>query len=219
MIKTILFDLDGTLADTAQDLCYALNILCDKYHNSSPSEAEVSACVSRGSQAMIKLAFPEVVDDETKLNQMWDEFLSIYGDNIMIHTKLYKDMDIVLDQLEQQQLPWGIVTNKNTYLTKRLLACLKLDKRAACVVCGDTLAVRKPSPQPILHACELINSNPKHTVYIGDSIIDIKAGNQAGTYTLIAGYGYLTDTDEPTQWQADGYVHCPVDIPQAISRL
>jgi phosphoglycolate phosphatase len=118
----------------------------------------------------------------------------------------------VLDVLEGSGLPWGIVTNKPGWLTAPLLAALGLDGRAACAVSGDTVAERKPHPLPLLHAAQLVGVDPAHCIYVGDAERDIQAGRAAGMTTVVAAYGYLSDEEDPRQWQPHGVVHEPGEL-------
>lgn len=218
MIKHVLFDLDGTLADTAPDLANALNAVRETHQLEPLSLDTIRPTVSLGGAAMIKLAFGlEEQDDE--FPAIRDEFLGYYRDNIANESTLFEGIEEVLQSLEAAQINWGIVTNKTTWLTTPLLKELQLDKRTRCIVCGDTTEYRKPHPAPIIHACELLQSQPVETVYIGDAERDIQAGRQAGTHTLIAMYGYIEENADPENWQADGMVHSPREINESIDAL
>jgi phosphoglycolate phosphatase len=121
-------------------------------------------------------------------------------------------MKIVLKHLEDRQLPWGIVTNKPARFACRLLNALHLDQRAACIVCGDTLATRKPHPGTILHACDQVKQSPNDCLYVGDAAIDVIASKSAGVRSLVALYGYIHEKEDPFSWKADGYIAKPDDI-------
>jgi N-acetyl-D-muramate 6-phosphate phosphatase len=218
MIDNILFDLDGTLADTALDLANALNAIRLKHNLPKLPSKLIRPSVSLGGNAMIKLAF-DLEEGEPGFDDIRDQFLNHYLENIAQETQLFEGMEEVLLSLENDNKTWGIVTNKSSWLTDPLLEALSLDKRAACVVCGDTLEQRKPHPAPILHACKLIQSEPSSTIYIGDAQRDIEAGRRAGTKTLIALYGYIDDDDDPDSWCADGMVSSPHEINDKLSEL
>jgi N-acetyl-D-muramate 6-phosphate phosphatase len=217
MIKHILFDLDGTLADTANDLANALNAIRLNHDLPELPKDLIRPTVSLGGNAMIKLAF-DLEEGNTRFETIRDEFLNHYRANIAQETRLFDGMEEVLQSLESENKPWGIVTNKPSWLTDPLLKAMSLDKRAACVVSGDTLEYRKPHPAPILHACKLMQSKPATTIYIGDAQRDIEAGRRAGTKTLTALYGYIDDND-PAAWCADGMVSSPHEIINILSEL
>ncbi len=218
MIKNILFDLDGTLADTAPDLANALNAIRLKHGLEKLPLETISPTVSLGGNAMIKLAF-DLEEGDSGFDEIRDQFLNHYLENIAEETRLYEGMENILRTLENNNKTWGIVTNKSSWLTKPLLEALSLDKRTACVVSGDTLEHKKPHPAPVLHACKLIQADPASTVYIGDAQRDIEAGRNAGTKTLIALYGYIDKNDDPESWNADAMVISPDEINDKLSEL
>lgn len=210
-VNAVLFDLDGTLLDTAPDLGNALNILLTRYHQPPQSLAAIRTVASNGSLGLLKLGFgmDDLHPDYPKFR---DELLQTYFNNLAAETRLFQGMETVLTTLENNNIAWGIVTNKPGWLTEPLLQQLNLDKRAQCIVSGDTLAVRKPHPEPLWHACEIIKITPQETIYIGDCERDIEAGRRAGMRTLIAKYGYIALEDTPETWQADGMLNHPEEI-------
>lgn len=211
MINTILFDLDGTLADTAADLGNALNAIRAEQNLPPITHDIIRPTVSAGSEAMIKLAFG-LQKGDAGFAEIRAEFLERYLKNIAQETRLFDGIAEVINTIETENKIWGIVTNKSTRLTEPLLQKLALDHRVDCVVCGDTLTRRKPHPAPILHACRLTNSSPESTVYIGDTQRDIEAGHRAGAKTLVALYGYIDKNEDPGSWLADGMVASPGEI-------
>ena len=211
MIKTVLFDLDGTLADTALDLANALNEIRTRNNLAALPLETIRPSVSLGGNAMIKLAF-DLDEGDTGFDEKREDFLSHYANNVANETKLFDGIEEVLNFIEQNGNAWGIVTNKSTWLTEPLISLLELDKRAACIVCGDTLEHRKPHPLPILHACKLTKTEPAESIYIGDAQRDIEAGIRAGTRTLVALYGYIDDNEDPEDWNADDMVSTPIEI-------
>tara|TARA_R110002096_G_scaffold14333_1_gene49915 strand:+ start:795 stop:1451 length:657 start_codon:yes stop_codon:yes gene_type:complete len=216
MIEHILFDLDGTLADTANDLANALNAIRLQHGLTALPKEVIRPTVSLGGNAMIKLAF-DLEEGDTGFEIIRDEFLNYYRANIAQETRLFDGMEKLLISLESENKPWGIVTNKSSWLTEPLLKALSLDERAACVISGDTLEEKKPHPAPILHACRLMQSDPATTIYIGDAQRDIEAGRRAGTKTLIALYGYIDDDDDPADWGADDMVNNASEIYEKLS--
>ncbi len=218
MIKDVLFDLDGTLADTAPDLANALNAVRQSHNLEALSLATIRPTVSLGGNAMIKLAFG-LEESDPGFSEIRDEFLNYYRDNIATESALFEGIEQVLQRLEQSDMNWGIVTNKTEWLTMPLLQALDIDQRASCVVCGDTTEYRKPHPAPVIHACELMQSQPETTVYIGDAERDIESGRRAGTKTVVAMYGYIEEGVDPKAWCADDFVNTPGDIHECLARL
>ncbi|MCW9025338.1 MAG: HAD-IA family hydrolase [Gammaproteobacteria bacterium] len=210
-IKTVLFDLDGTLADTAPDLAAALNsVLVNNGRESLPYET-IRPVVSHGGQALIKLGF-QLESDDPGFDPLRQELLDYYQQNIATHTCLFPGMDTILEIIENSGLNWGVVTNKPAWLTEPLMEALHLSQRAASIVSGDTLDERKPHPAPLLYACEQAGSKAKECLYVGDAERDIIAGNRAGMTTLVALFGYLDETDTPNKWNADAMIHTPEEI-------
>ena len=207
----VLFDLDGTLLDTAPDLTAALNRLRRERGDPELSPAAIRPTVSHGSPGMLKLGFGLEPDDAryAELNQ---RFLALYREAIAVQTALFPGMAEVLTHLEAVGIPWGVVTNKPGWLTEPLLKALALWARAACVVSGDTLDKRKPDPEPLWYACERVGVAPACALYVGDAERDVQAGNRAGMTTLVAGFGYLGAEDRPEEWGATGWLERPADL-------
>jgi len=216
-IRTVLFDLDGTLADTAPDLAYALNcVLTEQGCDPLPFET-IRPVVSHGGIALIKLGFG--IDEQAEEFQpLRQRLLDIYRENIARETRLFEGMETLLDTLEQNGLNWGVVTNKPAWLTEPLLEALAIRQRAAAVVSGDTLPERKPHPAPMLLACEQAGSDAAHCLYVGDAERDITAGRNAGMHTLIALFGYIGEQDQPASWQADGMLEHALGILDWLER-
>ncbi|MCK5002648.1 MAG: HAD-IA family hydrolase [Gammaproteobacteria bacterium] len=211
MIKTVLFDLDGTLIDTAPDMAAALDQLCREEDQLLLAFDKVRPVVSDGSVALVKLAFGHELEDD-RLEYLKTRYLDIYKQKIAVHSKLFEGTQAVLDFIEQHGLNWGVVTNKPGWLTVPLMEALGLAEHAACIVSGDTTENRKPHPEPMYHACELAGSQAEECMYIGDAHRDIEAGNNAGMKTLIALYGYIGELEDTKNWKAD---HC-IDKPEEI---
>ncbi len=210
-INTILFDLDGTLLDTAPDLAFALNqVLIEQQREPLPFE-QIRPWVSHGGKTMIRQGF-NFSDDEPEIDIIHKRFLAIYSSHIADKSGFFPNMETVLTSLENKGLKWGIVTNKPAWLTDPLLQKLELTNRSACNVSGDTLSQSKPHPAPLLYACKLLDTIPKKCIYVGDAERDIEAGKRAGMQTLVAAYGYLSTTDIPEQWGADGILQQSLDL-------
>ncbi|MES9856447.1 MAG: HAD-IA family hydrolase [Sedimenticola sp.] len=215
VIRLVLFDLDGTFADTAPDLAYALNCTLQKYgHQELPFET-IRPHVSHGGIALIRAGFG-IEQEHSHFEAYRQDLLDIYIKNISRETRLFPGMAQVLAQLESQQLPWGIVTNKPDWLTDPLMEEMGLADRAACIVSGNTTGNSKPHPEPILHACKLAGRKPHECLYVGDAERDIEAGRRAGTATMTALFGYLDEGDHPEQWGADSEISHPLEILQQI---
>ncbi|MEJ2059545.1 MAG: phosphoglycolate phosphatase [Gammaproteobacteria bacterium] len=209
-IRTVLFDLDGTLADTAPDLAQALNTLLVEQGREPLPYAHIRNRVSHGATALIELGFPEVAGDGVA--HLRQRLIDLYAENRHLETRLFPGMEAVLGWLEKKGLSWGVVTNKPTALTEPLLHMLGLDGRAASVVCGDTLENRKPHPDPLLLACNQAGSAAAECVYVGDAQRDVEAAHAAGMPALIALYGYISPDDDVESWRADSHINEPREI-------
>lgn len=210
-IRLVLFDLDGTFADTAPDLAYALNCTLERHGRAPLPFDQIRPHVSHGGIALVRAGFG-IDQDDPGFEQYRQDLLSIYKGNINRETRLFPGMAEVLGGLESRQLPWGIVTNKPDWLTDPLMEAMGLAQRAACIISGNTTAHSKPHPEPILYACRSLDCPPEACLYVGDAERDIEAGRRAGTATLTALFGYLDDGDTPEQWGADGEVNHPIEI-------
>ncbi len=209
--RTVLFDLDGTLVDTAPDLALALNGLRGEMGLRSLPFERIRPEVSHGGTALIRLGFGRSPGD-AEFAPLRQRFLEIYEQNLTTNTRLFPGMEELLDHLEQREIRWGVVTNKPGWLTRPLMERLALSRRAACIVSGDTLEHSKPHPAPMLHACHQTGSAPGECMYVGDAQRDIEAGRGAGMRTLVALFGYIGERDDPRQWKADGMVEHPRQI-------
>lgn len=210
-IAGVLFDLDGTLLDTAPDMALALNIQRE-LHNLAPLPySEIRPYVSHGALAMLRIGFAIGADDEN-FQGMREQYLQIYSENIAVKTRLFDDVEDVLQQLEQRSVKWGVVTNKPEFLTKPLLRQLNLDSRASTVISGDTIEPRKPNPAPLFAACKEAGLTPSQCVYVGDAERDIAAGRGAGMKTVLANWGYISPEDNTQKWEADMTVESPFEL-------
>jgi phosphoglycolate phosphatase len=206
--RAVLFDLDGTLADTGPDLAFALNETLRHFQCDPLPYAAIRPVVSHGAIALVRLGFG-MQPDAPGFAARRQFLLDVYAENLCRETVLFPGMAQVLEHLEARDLPWGIVTNKPAWLTDPLIEAMQLGGRAGCVVSGDTCANRKPHPEPILHACALLDSEPAASWYVGDAGRDIQAGKAAGCLTIAALYGYLHPEDPPDTWQADLTIDSP----------
>lgn len=210
-IRTILFDLDGTLLDTAPDLAAALNTVLEENRQPLLPLESIRRVVSHGGSALIKLGF-KLQQDDPRFDPLRQRLLTVYRENISRHTTLFPGMDLLLRDIEQRGLNWGVVTNKPGWLTDPLMKDLQLYHRALCVISGDTLQHCKPHPAPLLHACQLANCRPGQCLYVGDAQRDIEAGRNAGMYTMVALFGYFTDQDQPHDWGATHMIEEPREL-------
>ena len=211
MIGAILFDLDGTLVDTAPDMGAALNnLLIEESLAPIPLEI-IRPYVSQGALVLTRLGFSEQVS-ELEIEPLRLRYLDHYRAIVADDSVLFDGLEEVLNALEKRNLPWGIVTNKPKWLTTPLLEQMALDKRAAVVICGDSLDKRKPHPLPLIVAAETIGIACEDCVYIGDDPRDIAAGRAAGMKTLIASYGYIDRGARLDEWQAGGIIAHPLDL-------
>lgn len=211
MIHLVLFDLDGTLADTAPDMAAALNQLRAEESLPPLPFAAIRPEVSHGSPAMLKLGF-DIATDAPAYPALRQRFLDLYEAQLCRKTVLFPGVPDLLDAIERQSLRWGIVTNKPGWLTDPLLEQLALTSRATCVVSGDTTPNRKPHPDPLLHACQLASTSPAACVYVGDAVRDVQAAHAAGMATVVARYGYIADHEQPDDWGADYLIESPADL-------
>ncbi|GLQ49759.1 HAD-IA family hydrolase [Dyella flava] len=208
----VLFDLDGTLLDSAPDLHAALVAYCGEAGASVPPYAMVREVVSRGSRAILRCAFNE--SDDQLLERM-PRYLELYHSMMSRHTRPFEGIEALLDALEVNGLAWGIVTNKPGYLTDELVRQIGWSDRACAVISGDTLPVRKPDPAPVLLACERAGLDPARCLFVGDDRRDIEAGNGAGLYSVAVHWGYL-DGGDPYVWGADAVVEHPRQLAELL---
>jgi len=219
-ISAVLFDLDGTLLDTAPDMTNALNMLLEEEGKAPLSYEFCRDYVSHGSIAMVTLGFGHPTDHSQKDDQQStseferrrQRFLDLYEQNLCVDTKLFNGMDETLLFLEEQNIHWGIVTNKPEFLTLPLLEQMQLHNRACSIVSGDTIPQRKPDPEPLYLAANQCGCLVTECIYVGDAERDIEAGNRANMKTLLASYGYIDADQNPIEWNANGVVEHPSEI-------
>lgn len=212
--EAVLFDLDGTLADTTLDLGAALNqLLCEEKR--PPLTAEViRPHTSNGTRGLIRLGF-DLGPEDTHYAELARRFLEHYAASVCQHTVLFPGIPTLLDTLDTQEIRWGVVTNKPHRFTVPLLAALGLEARCACIVSGDSTPHPKPAPDPLLLACKTACVHPEQTLYVGDDVRDIVAGRAAGMVTVAARWGYLGVEEIPENWGA----HYLIDTPEELLPL
>ncbi|MFT5504910.1 MAG: 2-phosphoglycolate phosphatase [Gammaproteobacteria bacterium] len=219
MLEAILFDLDGTLVDTAPDMSQALNNLLIEEGWEPLPRSEIRPWVSQGGLALTQLGFDHRVNAD-QLEPLRLRFLNHYRKILADESRLFDGFETILDQYEQASIPWGIITNKPGWLTAPLLEALGLTDRSSVTLSGDSLTEKKPHPMPILEATRRLNVNPKNCVYIGDDERDMIACVAAGMPGLIAEWGYLGEKSDPSQWGADDIIELPQDLLQhSLTRL
>lgn len=212
--SAVLFDLDGTLIDTAPDMVAVLQAM-QHDHGQTPVDFELGrSYVSNGAVGLLRLGFPGA--DDKRIEALRPEFLSRYFDRISEASTLFPGVDRLVDHLDKHGRRWGVVTNKPHHLTEPLMIALDLLDRAACCVSGDTLPQRKPHPAPLYHACELAGMDASASIYVGDSSRDIEAGRAAGMVTIAAAYGYITPDDDARSWGADAIAHDTEELTQMV---
>lgn len=209
-IRAVLFDLDGTLVDTAPDLGYALNLQRARHGLAPLDDAIIRPQASHGARGLLSVGFGLHPDDPS-FASMREEFLKLYADNICHHSRPFPGILDLLAEIEARQLKWGVVTNKPAVFTEPLMSILELAERAACIVSGDTCPQPKPHPAPMLAAAELCGAQPEQCLYLGDAERDIQAARAANMPALVAAWGYLDATDQPDTWGAHGQIRHPLD--------
>lgn len=204
----VLFDLDGTLADTAPDLAAALNQMLQEDGRVPLPFSQLRPWVSWGAMRMIRVGYGEGLA-ETELQDLRGRFLACYEAGLCRESRLFPGIPELLTTLESAGVPWGVVTNKPGWLTEPLLGALGLGGRAGSVISGDTLPHAKPHPMPLLHAARELRVDARACAYVGDNVRDIEAGRAAGMHTVAATWGYIPDDDDPAAWQADALLEDP----------
>lgn len=217
MFEAVLFDLDGTLVDTAPDLGGTVNFLLAEAGRPQQALETLRPFVSQGVRGMLKAGFG-IEPNHADYEHLTKRFLEIYADRLCAESQLFDGIADLLDTLEASGLRWGIVTNKRMRFTDPLVEQLKLYPRTRCVVSGDTTAEAKPSPLPVQHACELLRCTPSRTLYVGDDVRDIQAGRNAGCYTVAASYGYLGDGGSLETWGADLVIDHPAELADFLAK-
>lgn len=210
-INTILFDLDGTLLDTAPDLATALNIVLQQNNRPTLPFAKIRSYSSTGTRGLLNLGF-QITETNPEYKNLREQFLQAYHQHLNDETKIFPGVDLVLQHIEIHNMRWGVVTNKPQQLAHQLLQYFNLLDRCDCIIGGDTLTKRKPDPEPLLHACKIIGCTTSECVYVGDAERDIEAAKRANIRSIAALYGYIGEQENPETWNADYYIHQPEQI-------
>lgn len=209
--KALLFDLDGTLLDTAPDFISAIQKMLQGRGLMPLADSELRNTVTNGSAGIIEKAFG-IDQNGPQFKTLQDEFLSLYFDNIADKTTLFRGLNEVLDTCKNKGIAWGIVTNKPYKYTQAVLEQLNLSIQSATTICPDHVAQPKPDPEGLLLACSELSLSPSECIYIGDHIRDIQAGRSAGMRTIAAGWGYIDESENIAEWQADWIIEEPQDL-------
>ena len=220
-MQAVLFDLDGTLIDTAADFIRIIQDMCREEGRDIVDANLIRTQVSEGARAMVKLVYPELAVDDPVFLAHRQRFLDIYGADIAVDTDLFEGMYPLLEDLESHHIPWGIVTNKPRWLSESLLNALNLTQRCAVLVCPEDVTNTKPDPEPMYLAAQQIDIAPEQCIYVGDHPRDIDAGKHAKMYTILAAYGYLPlqYKDDLSAWHADHIVNNVAELHQVLKKL
>ncbi len=213
---SILFDLDGTLLDSAPDLVAALNAVLVNHGQPALGVEDARPFVSRGARGLLQRGFG-LHEDAEEYPAYVEELLAHYRGALCEQSTLFDGMLPLLDLFDVHKTIWGVVTNKAANLTEPLLKQLNLYDRLHVLVCGDTLQEKKPSPRPLLYACEMSGILPEETIYVGDDPRDIEAANAAGMISVAAAYGYFDASENPNQWGADAVIEHPQELSELMA--
>lgn len=219
MIRAVLFDLDGTLADTALDLCFALNKMLSKRNLPNVTIHDVRNIANQGVRGLLNLGF-SIKDNDKGFDDLKQEYLQEYKKCFFQHSVLFKDIDKLIVKIHELKLKWGIVTNKSKIFSDRLVKELKFSISPIVVVSGDTTSEAKPSTKPMLYATNRINIDPVDCIYVGDSKIDIEAGKNSGMKTVLARWRYIfKDNIINNSWGEDYIIYEPLELLYIINEL
>ena len=214
-MKAVFFDLDGTLLDTAQDFAHSINLLLAEKNKPLVDFDLFRAQVYGESKRMIAFAF-NMQETDPQFESIRQEFLKTYHANCTKKTVFFDGIPKLLGHLDAKKIPWGVITNKPTWLVTPIVKHFELDKRARCIIAGDTLEKCKPDPLPLLHACEKTHTHPAQAIYIGDLETDIITAKNAGTKSIAITFGYAPLQTDYNKWNADYIAHSPDEIIQLI---
>jgi 2-phosphoglycolate phosphatase len=216
-IRAMLFDLDGTLLDSAPDLVASLNHVRRSENLSALDVLQMSRHASHGAVGLLKAGMPPT--DEATFEKWRLSFLRYYADNSFRQSSLYEGVPELLEVLQVLDIPWGVVTNKIERLTGPIIEAANLQSSISCLVCGDTLSKNKPDPAPVIFACEKLRVAPADTIFVGDDIRDLEAGRAAGTATAAVHYGYGSYEMESDLLTDSYQIHHPSDLISVLKNI
>lgn len=217
-IRAVMFDLDGTLLDTAPDFVVVLNKLLEENERPALPAALIRASVSNGARALVSLGFG-IDDQDSHFERLRVRLLELYALHIAVHTQLFPGIDELLQKLQQHNIPWGIATNKPSAYTHQLLKALPIHPAPISIICPEDVKQRKPHPESMFLASQHVGCATSEIVYIGDHKRDIDCGKDAGAITIAAAYGYIEAEDDIDSWQADYCVNHAEEIWPIIEKL
>lgn len=216
-IRSMLFDLDGTLVDTAPDFSVVLHTMCRQMGRPAPDEASIHQTVSSGARALVKL-ISDLEESDEEFRLLHQQLLALYGDQIQsTHATLYPGMSELLDTLDNRGIAWGVVTNKPLAYSEVIMHRLGLKQRCQVLICPEHVSRTKPDPEPVAMACKAVQCAPASSVYVGDHPRDIDSGRAAGTVTIAAAYGYQPAAPPISEWGADLIAHSVQEISQWLA--
>ncbi|QLG87996.1 HAD-IA family hydrolase [Chitinibacter bivalviorum] len=211
MIKAVLFDLDGTLADTAPDMGAALNRLLIEEGVAPRSLDDIRPVTSHGARGLLELGFG-IGPTHARFSELRERFLDLYAEKICEGTTLFDGISELIEEINARGMAWGIITNKPMRFTDPLVQLLPLPIAPQTCVSGDTVGIPKPDAKPMLHAAAELGIDPIHCLYVGDAERDIEAGRRVGMKTVLANYGYISDSDDTASWGADLNINHPLEL-------
>jgi len=214
-VKGLLFDLDGTLLDTAPEFTHCLNLLLNSQGMPPITVTALRSFVSFGASGMLEFGL-NLNPQHPKFTVLKEQFLNFYRQGLGNLSSLFSGIPAILETIQLQNLPWGIVTNKPQCFTDPLVQKFSPLRRTQCIVSGDTLLTSKPDPAPLLYACEILKISPKNCWYIGDAKSDVEAAHRSGMQCAIAKYGYIPQNEDPLTWQPDRILSHPEEIKQLL---
>ncbi|GAA0702791.1 HAD-IA family hydrolase [Marinobacterium maritimum] len=214
----VLFDLDGTLLDTARDFHRVINRMLAEAGQAAIDYESLRTQVSNGARAMVCHAF-ELDTEDADFPRLHQQLLDYYAEQLLVSSSLFPGMTELLEWLEQQDIQWGIVTNKPQRFTLPLLKALELDQRCGSVICPEDVNHAKPDPEGLLLACRQLGVTPEHSLYVGDHVRDIEAGRAARMRTIAAGWGYLNPGETPEEWHSDHISQRSTDLQPLLHSL
>jgi phosphoglycolate phosphatase len=214
-LKAVIFDLDGTLVDTADEFVVIVQALRAEHGREAMDPQRIRASVSNGARALVSLAL-DIAEDSEGFETQRLRLLELYSGVLGSVATLYPGIGELLGELERRNVSWGIATNKPRAYTAPLLERLNLQPQPGSVVCPDDVTERKPHPESLLRNCRELGCNPDEAIYIGDHLRDIEAGRRAGMYTIAAAYGYIEPGDDPYSWGADAHADSSADLGKMI---